>query len=296
MKKFFSLIALVGVFAACQPEDLNTAFSLGNAEATINVTVINTIDGANVTGQSTITGNTVAPSEAGIPRQDITVSATYQGATGSTTVTIGPVLGGAKATYNVVVYIPGAIGDYTISTKAGDAVDSFNLMWLKDTKEHGIPYSYSYKGYEVNVMLENANEFVLVDKAKYVTYSGYEYANVVVVDSRFKSIVENIAKTDSEIVETEVEEEFQVSAWAVYNFFNLITTTTKPIQIIATPNGNVPTVGENGVIGTFNEVTKSSQAGKVELAHPDHASHYEAGHGHGHGAGNNAGGGLVDAE
>jgi len=292
MKKFFSLIALVGVFAACQPEDLSTAFSLGNAEATIKVKVINTIDGVDVTNQSSITGNTVAPSEAGIPRQDITVSATYQGATGSTTLTIGPVLGGAKATYNVVVYIPGSIGDYTISTKAGDAVEEVTLQWLKDTATHGV--SYEHGGY--NMWLENANEFILVDTATYMEYDGSENTNVKVLDPAFKSVVENIANTESSIAESEMEEEFTVSAWAYYNFFNVITTTTKPIQIIATPNGNAPTVGENGVIGTFDEVTKSSEAGVIEFAHPDHAGHYEAGHGHGHGAGNNAGGGLVDAE
>ena len=292
MKKFFSLIALVGVFAACNPEDLSTAFSLGNAEATINVTVINTIDGVNVTGQSTITGNTVAPSEAGIPKQDITVTATYQGATGSTTLTIGPVLGGAKATYNVVVYIPGSIGDYTISTKAGEVQEEVVLQWLKATATHGV--SYFHDGYDK--WLENASELCLVDTATYMEYAGSEYANVNVLDPAFKSVVENIASTDSAIAEAEVVEEFKVSAWAYYNFFNVITTTTKPIQIIATPNGNAPIVGENGVIGTFDEVTKSSEAGVIEFAHPDHAGHYQYGHGHGHGEGGNAGGGLIDAE
>ena len=40
MKKFFSLIALVGVFAACEPENLQTAFNVPDATATLNVTVI----------------------------------------------------------------------------------------------------------------------------------------------------------------------------------------------------------------------------------------------------------------
>ena len=45
MKKFISLIALVGVFAACEPENLQTAYTVANATATINVTVVSAAPG-----------------------------------------------------------------------------------------------------------------------------------------------------------------------------------------------------------------------------------------------------------
>ena len=94
MKKFFSLIALVGVFAACEPENLQTAFTVANATATVNETVVCVapdFDPSEVTvtygwsvgtGLSTksITGNPAI--EAG----SVTVTAHYRGAEASTTV------------------------------------------------------------------------------------------------------------------------------------------------------------------------------------------------------------------
>ena len=67
MKKLFSLFALVGAFVACQPEELETAFDVDPAKATINVTVIDVqtaepIEGLKVDcpgGEGKVNGNVV---------------------------------------------------------------------------------------------------------------------------------------------------------------------------------------------------------------------------------------------
>ena len=46
MKKLFSLFALAGAFVACQPEELETAFSVDPATVTIDVTVTDVQTGA----------------------------------------------------------------------------------------------------------------------------------------------------------------------------------------------------------------------------------------------------------
>ena len=40
MKKLYMLLALVGIFAACQPEELQTTFEVDAAKAVIDVTCI----------------------------------------------------------------------------------------------------------------------------------------------------------------------------------------------------------------------------------------------------------------
>ena len=40
MKKLYMLLALVGIFAACQPEELQTTFEVDAAKAVINVECI----------------------------------------------------------------------------------------------------------------------------------------------------------------------------------------------------------------------------------------------------------------
>ena len=86
MKKFFSLFALVAVFAACQPEKVQTAFTVAGATATINVQVFNVNTGAAYDGQynlaaseGSVSGNTVAiesPSSTGISKHDVTLTVT----------------------------------------------------------------------------------------------------------------------------------------------------------------------------------------------------------------------------
>ncbi len=104
MKKFFSLIALVGVFAACQPEKLTTAFEVGPAEATISVKVVDILTGEDVTAAASISTPTTitgASPKFDIVEQDYTVSATYKEGKGSATVHINALRPGGKAHYSV---------------------------------------------------------------------------------------------------------------------------------------------------------------------------------------------------
>ena len=297
MKKFFSLIALVGVFAACQPEKLTTAFEVGPAEATISVTVVDILTGEDVTAAASITTPTTITGAApkfDIVEQKYTVSATYKEGKGSATVHINPLRPGGKAHYSVVVPVGGDITDYTITVEARTPVETVKDLYLEATKTHG--HEYSHDGY--NNWLENASEFILVDSAKYNEYDGQELdGDYVVNEAAFEEYVKNAAKAyDGTIKATPKTLDFKVSAWSLYNVFGTETTTITPYEVIATPKGDARIVGDNGVVGTFKVKSMSSTAQYEECAHPAHASHYIHGHGTSEKPGGNAGGGIVDAE
>ena len=304
MKKFFSLIALVGVFAACNPEDMTTAFQVAPAEVTLHATAVCAEPG--FTGASisyspsqTVTGNPV------LAAGSITATATYNGASGSSTVDYPAILAGGTADLNTVVFIPYTPGDsdYTFEVKEAGS-ESKPQVFMLPAAAHGAGEKYVVEvgGEEYEVpMLENANEFVLSDSYSYTTYEGAEL--VAGSNKVFNDDFADTAKkyfddaASKEIKETKVTKDFTVSAWALYNVIQPVVTTVTTYNIIATPKAgaNTPELADP-VIASFQMKTVDGGAQYVEMAHPDHASHYEAGHGHGHGDGSNAGGGLVEAE
>ncbi len=313
MKKFFSLIALVGVFAACQPEDLQTAFSVGNATADIAVTVVCAADGFTPgAAQVTYAWSNGATTQAiegnpAIEAGTVTVTASYNGATQSETISFAKVFAGAQTHLTATVMLPYNAGGYTIKAEAVEpAEEDVELYVLKAALSHGTEaYSVEYEGKTYSVpMVENATDMILSDSYSYKSFAGFEIAeDLKVTNNDFEDgckVVFDAATAAAGITEKDETLKFDVSAWSLYNVINPVVTTTTTYNLVATPaaGSNNPTLPNGGVVGTFKLAKKSSAAGAVEMAHPSHASHYVEGHGtgHGHGDNNNAGGGLVEAE
>ena len=294
MKKLFSLIALVGVFAACQPEDLKTIFESAPAQLTINVTkVINNVDGAEVTGAATkstfsTTGN--PDIKAGVA----TLTATYNDATGTTDVPYPQILADTDpVVMGCTVYIPGAIGNYKIDVKSvpGDPVEKKFI--LEEAKNHG----YNHAG---DNWVENASDYVLSDSCTYDDINGEEFTALTVKDKAFEDMAKAIYETASKDAEKKADMgkvyEFEVPAWCLYKVVSTQIVTAVNYYVIAEATGGAPTVGEtvdgvDNVVATFAETVYVTTIGFEKMEHPGHAGH--AGHG-GHGSGNNAGGGLVE--
>ena len=294
MKKFFSLIALVGVFAACQPEDLKTIFESAPASLTINVTkVINNVDGAEVTGVATKSTFT-ATGNPDIPAGTATLTATYNDAKGETVVPYPHILADTDpVVMGCTVYIPGAIGNYKIDVKsvAGDPVTTKFI--LEEAKTHG----YNHAG---SNWVENASDYVLSDSCTYDDINGEEFSALTVKDAAFEDMAKAIYETASKDAEKKAEKgkvwTFEAPAWSLYNVVSEQIVTVVNYYVTATATGGAPTVGEtvdgvDNVVATFSETVYVTSIGLVKMEHPGHAGH--AGHG-GHGTGNNAGGGLVE--
>ena len=309
MKKFFSLIALVGVFAACNPEDLTTYFTVTPATVTLTANAVSAAPGFSESAVTytpskvqTVSGTETTPSIA--PGQ-FTVSASYEGANSETqTVAYPRVLGGADLKLNVTLTIPYNAGDYTVEIKKAESKSKTEVFCLPAAAHgHGVTTkTVEYDGEEYEIpMLENANEFKLVDTYSFSTFEGMEpVEGSKVIDNDDFAVYVNDAwanVADKKIVETKETKPLEVSAWAIYNVLGVIETVETTYNIVATPNGNAaPALPNDGVVGSYKMRIKNSGSIPVEFAHPEHASHYEAGHGHGHGNGSNAGGGLVEQD
>jgi len=107
MKKFFSLIALVGVFAACQPETISTTFEPKDAQVTIQMTAVDLATGEDVTAQTqfsstagTVSGSTITiTGNPDIPATNFTVTAKYGNGAYQDTFKIPALAAGGEATY-----------------------------------------------------------------------------------------------------------------------------------------------------------------------------------------------------
>ena len=320
MKKFFSLIALVGVIAACTPEQVDTAFKLAGAKVTVNVEVVDIINGGAYTGDytvssnfGTVSGNTItfqAGDSEAISGADYTVSVSGSklAKTYSSSFTVPAVLAGGEATIKVVVPVGEPINGWTVDLNWDD-FDNFTeeekVAFLVNT--HYPTHAYSHEG--VDTWYYNNTEFA-VDGTVDFSWHGLFEAEVTEDNNYvgFEGVVENyvdgyMADLDDYYgFEYNLTYKFTVSAWAMWNVTQTVYSEFCPhIGVIAFKDAN-----EDGVCDKTEE---KLDLGAFELYYeyanlvdyhelpypgaPGHA-HYHAGHGHdAHGSAANAGGGLA---
>lgn len=317
MKKFFSLIALVGVFAACEPENLQTAFNVADATATVNETVVCLApdfdpSAVTVTYDWSVGGSTKSiKGNPAIEAGTVTVTATYAGATASTTVSYPKIFAGMDAVLTATVYLPYNAGDYELSVvwDYDNAVEETHVFGLQAAAHgHGYqtPQTVTYDDVEYKVyMMQNATEFILEDSYEWKWMDVDVVSDFKVLNPDFAELAEYYYEEAEDWDYWEMETrsfEFSVGAWSLYNVINPVTAVETPCYIVATPQegSGQPEIGP---VASFANLTMSSTCGVVEIAHPDHAAHYvpHSGHythdGHAlHGDNNNAGGGIIEAE
>lgn len=318
MKKFFSLIALVGVFAACEPENLQTAFNVNDATATVNETVLCAapdFDPSAVTvtyGWSVGTGFSTKSIKGNpsIPAGTVTVTAHYKGATAETTVSFPQIFAGMDAVLTATVILPYNAGGYVIDYEYGDPevadVEVYGLQAAAHGHGYGVAQEVEFEGEKFKVwMMENATEFILEDSYSWLIPDGYELDDYELLNDDFALESALMYAYFDEYSGIDFEEEsydFSVGAWSLYEVINPVITYVTPILVTATPEegSNNPEIGP---VASFNMYELYAACGVVEQAHPDHAAHYvpHSGHythdGHAlHGDNNNAGGGIITAE
>lgn len=304
MKKLFSLFALVGAFVACQPEELETAFTVDPAKATINVTVIDVqtaepIEGLKVDcpgGEGEVNGNVVTiTGKLAIKAMDVNLvlsSSKYPDETKTVTVKINSLLAGGLATYNVVEVLgtPVVVPDpepVEVTVEPGDPVSVTEVAYLSTLDVEG--HSHSHNGIDLTKWAENPTPFMITVSGTYTVYSGVAAEKTSVLVPDYESLVDTYVDAYN-VGQTEDKDEFSfpVSAWSLYTVWQTkITDTTEYV---------VKVDGET--VGTFAvEGVSSTQVEYLEMALPGHSHDYVHGHGHAsHGEHDNAGGGIVFAE
>ncbi|WP_296120016.1 DUF3869 domain-containing protein [uncultured Bacteroides sp.] len=261
----FTVVAMIGsfLFTSCEKEDLNATFETGPAEITFNVKVYDVLSG-DVTDKATVTGADKISQNGGYAGGKVTITATYDGTTGSTEVIVNPLKAGGEATYNVnvvlssqyevVVSEPKLI---TVEGELGDASHSHNNKnWCLNDNEYILTRSISYTVLDKQAASSNVTAIDLTELVKAMNY-----------DKSYESVFD-----------------IKVSAWAYYR-----------VWTERTDAETVYTVKRKGGADTFGTVTVNSvYSTAAQYEEAPFNSHYHYGHGHGvHGYDGNAGGGIV---
>ena len=205
MKKLIALFALVAVFAACEPESLQTAYTVADATAKVNVTLVTCpypdFDPADVTftyawSSGTPTDDpTMVTGNPTIAAGSVAITAEYMGLTGTTTVGYPKVYAGGQYEFTATVAIPYNAGDYTLYVEFDDPEDPELLFYkvLQESIDHGTeilyPFEYMDETFEIP-MVENASEMVLTDSYSYPDYTGFELEDdLTMVNDDFEDLV-----------------------------------------------------------------------------------------------------------
>lgn len=320
MKKFFKSLALASIAMAgmlvssCQVDDIVTAFVPNAAVATIKVTVTDAVNGTDITSVAELsassTGNQVLEREGNVftlkgnknlSAQTVTITATYNGVTGTDEVKINALLAGGLAEYKAHVLV----GKITPPTPPEpDVVTSYalNLVGYDNTDIVGTfqPSHQQGHSHSGSIWAFNETEFILNAKFNWhAIYGVYEVAGMPdqskmresenITFNAFYNALNNITAEEEDI-----EVVFPISAFAMYTIVGTITDTVKSYEVVREESVD-GTVLPPVVIGTIKVKSYSTQVEYKEQAVPGHEGHYHEGHGHAdtHGYSNNAGGGIV---
>lgn len=307
MKKLLSLIALAGIFAACQPEELKTAFEVADAEATINVKVVDVrtkeapasytvvVDGKDVSGSViTLVG------EPALAERTVSITVRYQSdymqaeeTSKAETVKVAALRAGGEATYDVTFVVGYPDSKYTITcamTKPG--VTSSEKKYFDPSDSHAETHTH-----DGGLWVRNNTEFILTGVVTWYSYNGALATVNEGVNAEFEEIVKNYAEAftygykDGKLEKGEKHElNLQVSAYCYYTAYQINTKVTgREYTVYAEKDGTKEVAGTITV-----KSNTSSSAEYEEMGDPNAHGHYVYGHGHAHGHGtDNAGGGIV---
>lgn len=307
MKKLFSLFALVGAFVACQPEELETAFSVDPAQVTINVNAVDVQTGSAAEGVSmtasvgTVNGNVVTIT--GTPAIEATTvtltvtSSKYPDEPATAEVEVNSLLAGGVANYNVVVVVgsPAVDPGYTVrvdKVSSDDPVEEIAYLYNENYHDQ-ISHDYTTEdGLVRNQWYRNDTRFMINVSGTYKVYLGAEVDKnaVEILDDEFESVVTSYVNAyNTGVKDTDDNFSFKISAYCLYTVWQAKYTTVDHYSVYVN-DAEVGTFDVSSVLSTSVEYR--------EIADPDGHGHYHQGHGEydPHGTNDNAGGGIIFAE
>ena len=301
MKKLLYVLAAVGLFAACQPEEIQTAFEVNPAKVIVNVRAkdINTqkpvmVADLNLTNLSVgeVVGETIEiVGNKTISAQNLTGNWDYDGASGDFSLPIPAVRAGGQATLDLVFIVGTPVVDQTI-TVSEPVFDEKSAMLLG--RFYFNPASgHALVEHDGMMWAKNLTEFMLTGTVTYDSYTGCERDDFEVYNDVYAAQVE--AKSylyDFGLFAEPMKAEIKVSAWSYYTAYTEVYAVPGYYEVYAEYAGKKECVGKVTIYGYYTRFEYE------EIANPEGHGHYEYGHGHAHdhGGSDNAGGGIVVAE
>lgn len=299
MKKLYMLLALVGIFAACQPEELQTTFEVDAAKAVIDVTCIDIQTNQPAAATLTTSAGVVSGSQViltgnkELPATEVSITAAYQGKTyGPVKVSVNALKAGGNAVYSATIVVGELLpvnpdpAAYDCAPKGVASVTVSDPIYFTRNDGHAL-VDHAGKKYAKN-LTEYAFEFSVVWNA----FSGSEVSTFTNVADEDDALVfsKYVAAFNSGKVTTEQLYKGTVSAWAYYTVYQNNTLSAQVYEVTKTLDGQTTSVGE------FTVVNYASSVQFEEIANPEGHGHYHYGHGTPHSDDTNAGGGIIAAE
>lgn len=276
-KLALAVVAFGAMVTSCTKEEFNVNYEANVAKIYFAPTVIdaatNTVvlDAA-ITGADEISGD---QNNKDIKAGSVTITATKNGVTGSTTVQYGAVPAGSVATYSPVILLS---SEFELKNEVATEVSTREIY---GQGEEG------HDGHDGNIYNSNASDYFMPFTTTFAFPGEIKDVelNASVTSVELNNYVEALEGTATSAEATFTD---KASAWSFYTAKAIITTAEISADVVSLATGaKVGTV-------TYENTAYKAEIQKYEIAHPSHAGHYQ--HGHGHGDSTNAGGGITWAE
>ena len=296
--KSVAAVVLAGcMFTSCEKEDISATFQAGPAKVSINTTVYDGLTGSTIANDKvTFTAsdnlfdaaiNGTASFASGVTAKELTITATVNGKTATSTIMIAATKAGGSATYLADFVIADGL---VFTSKVGESTTQEG--WANFTGwSHAASHSYEGNSNWYFNATDYAQPFEVTEE--YETITEYSELNKTSLFNNLDAVYQEgiVATYNSKIVsETKVAElkDAKAPAWSYFN--------VKAIATIATTDWTVSTEASQEVVATFSTTGTSGIVFElIEFGNPGHAGHY--GHGsNSHGNNQNAGGGISWAE
>ncbi len=309
MKKLLSLIALAGIFVACQPEELKTAFEVGDALVTIDVNTIDVrtgkaVDATIICVSGDVSGKVISiKGEPSVPAQTVRVTAQYKAdymseqADYSAEVKVAALRAGGKAEYsvNIVVGEPDPVQGYSFRVVVDDIQRNVSTTYFTPADGHAL---VDHAGEQ---WAKNLSEYLLQGTVTYNVKLGnkvteHQFNTAGAGAAEFEDVFMSYVNAfNTGVTEKPASLDIVVSAYSYYTAWQTSTKVTTDYTVYKHNVADADNTRDVS-IGEFKVASyQSMQAEYKEIANPEGHGHYIYGHGHshGHGAGGNAGGGIV---
>lgn len=291
---FAAVVLTSPLLTSCEQEELDATFQAAPAKVTLAVDVFDALTGSNVTSQAAITvsnssfiANGTAEFTSGVTAQTITVTATVGEGTATSEVRINATKVGGVADYYVKLVV--ADGLEVIQT-AGAATEETKYATFTNLTHDA---NHSHAG--ITGWYVNATDYFQPFEVKYVAINGYDNFSDIKEEAIYAKL-DDVHTSGIEAIYAELKNTVKkenktfsgkASAWSYFNVFVTVSTSKD--------TWTVQTINSNEAAASWTADNKGcTEAEYVEIAHPNHAAHYQ--HGYGHGNKGNAGGGIVIAE
>lgn len=302
MKKLLYVLAAVGLFVACQPEEIQTAFEVAPAKAKVVIKAVDVNDGSEVDvaklgltysfnpapADHKLEGNVIyfeGKEGSPLPQTEVTVNWSYDGQeNASQSISVPAVPAAASLTVPMTIVVGKRNSERVIKEEV--IVDQENA-WLEGPYYFTPASGHALVDHDGKMWAKNLTEFMLKGTVTYDEVYGQVVTDVEVLNDAFESdVMMYVYKYNYGEDVTPAEEEIRVSAWSYYTAYTLVGCIPYYVEVYA----------DDELVGKISGVAYENWFMYEEIANPEGHGHYVEGHGHDHGGSDNAGGGIVVAE